>query len=176
LTDVRNSQFFLEMSMNRVNRIGLVTAIATLSAIAGVQAATVAASQADATKAIKDRQAIFKEIKDLNEPLGKMLRRQAPMDPALVATNAAKMQALAGKIAPAFAVDTRTFKATETAALDGIWNSEADFKGKADAMAKAAGDAVTAGKSGDAGATNKALQALGKSCGGCHDAYKASTK
>jgi cytochrome c556 len=164
------------MSMNRVNRIGLVTAIAALSAFTGVQAATVAASQADATKAIKDRQAIFKEIKDLNEPIGKMLRRQAPMDPAVVATNAAKIQALAAKIAPAFAVDTRTFKATETAALDGIWNSEADFKSKADAMVKVSADAAAAGKSGDAGATQKALVAMGKACGSCHDAYKASTK
>jgi len=162
--------------MNRVNRIGVATAIATLCAIAGVQAATVAASQADATTAIKARQAIFKEIKDLNDPMGKMLKRQAPMDPAVVAVNAAKIQVLAGKIAAAFAVDTRKFKGTESAALDGIWNSEADFKTKADNLASLAGDAAAAGKSGDAGATQKALIAMGKGCGNCHDNYKASDK
>jgi cytochrome c556 len=160
--------------MNRLNRIGLVTVLAAC-AVAAVQAATVAGSQADATKAIEARKATFKEIKDLNDPLGKMLKRQMPVDPALVATNAAKIQALAGKLPGNFTVDTRNFKGTETAALDGIWNSEADFKAKADALAAAAGDAVTAGKSGDAAATQKALVGIGKACGSCHDAYKTKT-
>lgn len=164
------------MNMNRLNRTGLITALAAVSAIAAVQAATVAGSQADATKAIEARQSLFKQIKELNDPIGKMLRRQAPMDPAVVATNAAKMQELARQIPAHFTVDTRKFTGTKSDALEGIWNSEADFKAKADALVAATGDAVTAGKSGDAAATQKALISIGKSCGGCHDAYKASTK
>jgi cytochrome c556 len=161
--------------MNRLNRIGLVTALAAAFAAVGVHAATVAASQADATKAIEARKALFKQVKDLNDPIGKMLRRQAPMDTAVVATNAAKMQELARKIPAAFTVDTRSFKGTETTALDSIWNSEADFKTKSDALVAATGEAVTAAQSGDAAATQKALIGIGKSCGGCHDAYRAKT-
>ena len=71
--------------MNRPHRIGLVTALAALAALAAVQAATVAGSEAEAKKTIKARQDVFEQIKDLNDPMGKMLRRQAPMDPALVA-------------------------------------------------------------------------------------------
>lgn len=160
--------------MSRLYRIGLVTALAALSAMAAVQAATVAGSEAEAKKAVEARQDVFKQIKDLNDPMGKMLRRQAPMDPALVATNAAKIQELAGQIPSHFTVDTRNFKDIKTKALDGIWNSEADFKGKADVLVKAAGDAVTAGKSGDPGATQKSLIAVGKACGSCHDSFKAS--
>ncbi len=160
--------------MNRLNRISLITALAALSAFAGVQAATVAASEGDAKKAIEARQKIFDQIKDLNEPLGKMLKRQIPVDPAVVAANAAKIQALAGQIPGAFKVDTRTFKGTKTAALDGIWSSEADFKTKADALAAAAGELMATAKGGDAAATQKALPALGKACGSCHDSFRAS--
>jgi cytochrome c556 len=160
--------------MSRLNRITLITALATLSAFVGVQAATVAGSEAEAKKAIEARQNVFKQIKDLNDPLGKMLKRQAPMDPAVVAATAAKIQTLAGQIPAAFKVDTRSFKGVKTAALDGIWNSEADFKTKADALAAAAGEAIVAGKSGDAAASQKALIGLGKACGNCHDSYKAS--
>ena len=159
--------------MSRLHRIGLVTALATLSVVAGVQAATVAGSEAEAKQAITARQEVFKEIKKLNDPMGKMLRRQAPIDPALVATNAAKIQELAGKIPEHFTVDTRKFKDIKTAAMDGIWNSEADFKSKADGLVQAAGAAVEAGKSGDAGATQKSLIGIGKACGACHDSYKA---
>jgi cytochrome c556 len=162
--------------MSRLNRISLITAFAALSAFAGVQAATVAASDAEAKKAIEARQHVFDQIKDLNDALGKMLKNQSPMDPALVATNAAKIQALAGQIPGAFKVDTRGFKGTKTAALDGIWASEADFKTKADGLAAAAGAAVTAGKSGDAAASKTALIALGKACGNCHDSFRAKAE
>jgi cytochrome c556 len=159
--------------MSRLNRITLITALAALSAFAGVQAATVAASEAEAKKAIEGRQHLLDQIKDLNDPLGKMLKNQAPMDPATVATNAAKIQTLAGQLPAAFKTDTRGFKGIKTAALDGIWASEADFKTKADGLAAAAGEAVTAGKSGDAAATKTALINLGKACGNCHDSYRA---
>jgi cytochrome c556 len=163
-------------TMSRLNRISLITALAAVSAFAGVQVAMAAVSDADAKKAIEARQHVFDQIKDLNDPLGKMLKKQLPMDPAVVAANAAKIQALAGQIPGAFKVDTRGSKGTKTAALDGIWASEADFKTKADALAAAAGEAVAAGKSGDAAATQKAVIGLGKACGNCHDSFRAKTE
>lgn len=159
--------------MNRLTRIGSLAALAAVSTLAMSQGAvTKAANQAEADKAIEARQAIFEEIKDLNDPLGLMLRRQRPVDPALVATNAAKIAELAAKLPAAYLVDTRGFTATKTGALDGIWNSQADFKGKADALVTAANEAATAGKSGDAAATQRALVGIGRACGSCHDAYR----
>ncbi len=117
---VKSNKFQEIETMSRPNRITLITAFAALSAFAGVQAATVAASDAEAKKAIEARQHVFDQIKDLNDALGKMLKKQSPMDPAVVATNAAKIQTLAGQIPGAFKVDTRGFKGTKTAALDGI--------------------------------------------------------
>lgn len=159
--------------MNRLTQIGSLAALAVVSTLAMSQGAvTKAANQAEATKAIEARQAIFKEIKDLNDPLGLMLRRQRPVDPALVATNAAKIAELGAKLPAAYLVDTRGFTATKTGALDGIWNSQADFKTKADALVTAANEAAAAGKTGDAAATQRALVGIGRSCGGCHDAYR----
>lgn len=159
--------------MNRLTRIGTVAALAAVSTLAASQGAvTKAASQAEADKAINARQAIFKELKDLNAPIGEMLRRQKPIDPALVATNAAKIAELGAKIPAAYLVDTRGFTATKTGALDGIWASQADFKTKSDALVTAANAAAEAGKSGDAAATQRALTGIGRACGGCHDAYR----
>ena len=159
--------------MNRLDHISLFSALAMLCAVAGVQAATVAASEAEAAKAIKARQALLNQINDLNEPMGKMLKRQTPMDPAVVATNAARIQELAAKLPQLFAIDTRGFTGTKTAAVDGIWNSQADFKTRADGLAKAAGEAFAAAKSGNVSAAQ--LAGIGKACGNCHDAYKAKT-
>jgi len=159
--------------MNVLTRIGVAAALAAVSAIAASQAVTKAADQAAATKAIEARQAIFKQIKDLNDPLGRMLRPGGPaIDTALVATNAAKIAELAAKIPAAYTVDTRGFTATKTGALDGIWNSQADFKTKSDALVAATQKAADAAKTGDVAATRTAMQGIGRTCGGCHDAYR----
>jgi cytochrome c556 len=159
--------------MNRLTRIGMAAALAAVSAVAVSQAVTKAASQADADKAIKARQAIFSQINDLNKPIAPMVRPNSTVDTALVATNAAKIAELAATIPAAYLVDTRGFTATKTRAVDGIWNSQADFKAKADGLATAAKAAAEAGKTGDATATRTALQGVGRACGACHDSFRA---
>lgn len=160
--------------MNRLIRIGTVAALAAVSTLAVSQdAVKKAASQAEADKAIEARTALFKEIKDLNDPIGRMLRPGGPaLDPALVATNAARIAEVAAKIPAAYQIDTRGFTGTKTGALDGIWNSLPDFKTKADALVAAATAAADAGKTGDAAATRRALGGIGRTCGSCHDAYR----
>ena len=160
-----------DIKMNRLTRIGVAAALAAVSAVAVSQAVTKAANQADATKAIEARQAIFKEINDNNRPLGAMSRPNAPVDTAVVATNAAKIAELAAKIPAAYLVDTRGFTG-KTRALDSIWNSQADFKAKADALATAATAAADAAKSGNAEATKAAVGNIGRACGSCHDSFR----
>jgi cytochrome c556 len=159
--------------MNRLTKIGVAATLAAVSAVVAAQAVTKAASQADADKAIKARQAIFNQINDLNKPIGPMLRPNGPpVDTALVATTAAKIAELATQIPGAYLVDTRGFTATKTRALDGIWASQADFKTKADALATAAKAAADAAKTGDAAATKTAMQTMGRACGSCHDTFR----
>ncbi len=85
-----------------------------------------------------------------------------------------RIKVLSEMIPEVFALDTRAFKDTKTAALDGIWTSQADFKAKAEALGKAADAVLAVSKTGDKDATVKALRDnIGKSCGGCHDNYRA---
>jgi cytochrome c556 len=57
-------------------------------------------------------------------------------------------------------------------ALPVIWENWEDFKGRFDADAVHAQDALTAAKAGDAAAYGAALQAIAQTCGGCHQMYR----
>ncbi len=159
------------------NRVGVIAAAAVVSAVAVAQTATPAKSAADAKVAIEARQEHFKTIKKTFEPLGAMLKPLSnggkELDTAVVATNATRLQELAQAIPAKFTVDTRQFKDIKTDARDAIWASAADFKAKADAMASAAVNAASVARSGDVGATKKAIADMGKTCGACHDNFKA---
>ncbi len=60
----------------------------------------------------------------------------------------------------------------QTKAREGIWNSMADFSAKADELAKAAAALSATARSGDQSATMKAIGAVGKACGNCHDNFR----
>jgi cytochrome c556 len=158
--------------MNRLTRFGAAATLAAVSALAFSQAGP-PSPEARAKSAIETRQGLFKLIANQNGPIGAMQRNQAPFNAELVARNAARIKVLS-EIAPdLFELDTRQFKDVKTGALDGIWNSQADFKAKADALTKAADALVAAAKGGDKAATLKAAADVGKACGSCHDSYRA---
>ena len=122
----------------------------------------------------RQRQGLFKVIANQNGPVGAMLRNQREVDTALVTQRMERIKVLSEMIPEVFAMDTRQFKDIKTAALDGIWNSQADFKAKAEALGKAADTVLAVSKTGDKEATLKALREnIGKGCSGCHDSYRA---
>lgn len=157
--------------MTRLTRFGVAAVLAMASAAAFSQGAPNPAAQAKS--AVETRQGLFKLIAQQNGPIGGMLRNQVPFDAALVARNANRIQVLSEMIPELFARDTREFKDIKTGALDGIWNSQADFKTKADALTQAAAALNAAAKSGDQAATLKAAGEVGKACGSCHDSFRA---
>lgn len=163
------------MNMRFVSRLGVMAAVAAISAAAISQNAGTPAKSADeAKKAIEARQQVFKDMKKANDVMSAMLKNQREFDPALVATSAAQIQELSAKIPGAHLVDTRQFPDIKTAARENIWVSLADFKTKAEDTARAAANVVAVAKGGEKGPTFKAIGAMGKSCGACHDAYKTS--
>ena len=87
--------------MKRFLSIGLVTAAAMVSAAVWAQAAAPAKSAAEAKTAIEARQAHFKEIKKLYEPLTDTLKGKREFDAALFATNATKSRSLSSLNWPA---------------------------------------------------------------------------
>jgi cytochrome c556 len=158
--------------MKRLLGIGVAAAVVAASSAAWAQGAP-PSPEAQAKAAIETRQGLFKVMSGQFGPVGGMMRNQVPFDAAVVARNAARVETLAEIIPELFANDTRKFTATPTKALEGIWNSQADFKAKADALSKAAAAVAAAAKTGDKDATIKAAGDIGKACGACHDSYRA---
>jgi cytochrome c556 len=158
--------------MNRLTRIGVALAASAVSALAVSQGAGPPSPEAQAKSAIEARQGLYKLMATQFGPIGGMLRNTVPFDAAVVARNSARIAVISEIIPELFVNDTRTFTATKTAALPGIWTSQADFKGKADALTKAANDLNAAAKGGDKAATMAAAGAVGKACGSCHDNYR----
>jgi cytochrome c556 len=159
--------------MNRLNRIGMTLALAAVSAIAVSQGAGPPSPEAQDKAAVETRQGLFKVISNQMGPIGGMLRNNVPFDAAVVERNSGRIATLSDIIPELFTRDTRKFTGVKTSALEGIWNSQADFKGKADALTKAAAALNAAAKTGDKAATLKAAADVGKACGSCHDNYRA---
>ncbi|MEJ0039761.1 MAG: cytochrome c [Gammaproteobacteria bacterium] len=153
-------------------KLGLIafTALATAQAVHAQDAPP--SPEEALQKAVDTRQALFKVI-DFNwQPVAQMMRKKAPFDAAAVQKTAARVEALAPMIPDVFAVDTRKATNVKTRAREGIWSNAADFKVRADDLAKAMQALGAAAKTGDQAATMKAAQGVGKACSGCHDNYK----
>ena len=65
---------------------------------------------------------------------------------------------------------------SESRAKPEIWSDSAGFNAANNNFIKAASDLANALKSGDIAASKLALKATGKTCGGCHKAYRLPKK
>jgi len=63
-------------------------------------------------------------------------------------------------------------EAGKSRALDSIWQDNAKFVDALKASIAAAENMVVAGETNDLGQIQKAIGALGKTCGGCHDDFR----
>ncbi|RYZ67598.1 MAG: cytochrome c [Proteobacteria bacterium] len=160
--------------MIRLATLGLAASLtfASLVAVAAEPAAPPSPAEV-AKRAIETRQGLFKVIAGQWGPVAGMLRN-APFDAAVVEKSASRIEVLAGIIPEVHMADTRKDgTGVKTGALDGIWTGQADFKAKADDLAKAARELATVAKTGDQAKTKAAAGAVGKACGSCHDTYRA---
>lgn len=63
----------------------------------------------------------------------------------------------------------------DSEALPAVWDNPEDFKAAMDAFVKAANDIAAAAESGEMSEIGPAMGALGQSCKGCHDDFKAES-
>lgn len=156
------------------NKVAVKMGLATFCAIASITAVHAQdAGPDEATKAVENRQAVFKLIGWSFDPVGKMLKNQMKYDAATVQKSAARLEVLAPMITEAFAVDTRGKAAgVKTKARDGAWTNAADFKAKNDDLVKAVAGLGAAAKGTDEKAFKQAAAAVGKACGACHDSFR----
>jgi cytochrome c556 len=160
--------------MSMKSLISLALAAALSVAVANAAAPAAPPSPEDVAKGqIETRQGLFKVIGATWGPVGGMMRGTSEFNAAAVAKAATRLSQLAPIIPDLFVGDTRKFTQFKSTSLDGIWNSQADFKAKADDLAKAATELATVAATGDKANTLKAAGAIGKACGACHDSYRA---
>jgi cytochrome c556 len=153
--------------MKRFVKLGLL-------AVCAVAATTVIAQDKPTPEqvAVKARQGLLEATSFNMGPLGGMLKNQVPFDAAVAQKNATRIAQLGAMIPDFFSTDTRKATNVTTKAREGIWAQKADFDAKANDLVKAATEAADAAKGGDKTATLKALGAVGKACGSCHDSFR----
>lgn len=122
---------------------------------------------------VDERQQLFKDIAELNKPIGLMLRNQLAFDKDLVVTNATKIAELSSQIPDKFKVDTRGTTGIKSGANPSVWNAPDDFKSKTDALTTAATELAAAAQTNDRGAFTRAAGNMGKTCGSCHDTHRS---
>lgn len=129
-------------------------------------------SQKEARAALKFRQSLFQLIRSNMGALGAMAKGNAPFDAAVMQKNGMRIEQLSLMIEDYMATDTRNFK-LDTGALDKIWEQPEEFSEKIISLTSAARNLQAVAKAGDESEFRAAIGAVGRSCKGCHDDFKA---
>ena len=155
--------------MKRLNKALIV---AVLASTAFTTIADSAKSQKHADHVLKMRKAVYSLLGSNMGVLGGMAKGKIPFDAQVIEKNALRINQLSLMISDYLKADTSKFK-LETEALDNIWTESEKFTMKTQALIEASSALHKIAGSGDESLIRKAIGAVGKSCGGCHDDYKA---
>ncbi|MGI9510312.1 MAG: c-type cytochrome [Geminicoccaceae bacterium] len=153
--------------------------IATLGIVAfGAASVSVQAADDPISKAVEARQAFMKVVAFNLGALGAMAKGEMEYDPEMAAAHANNLASLSemknGAMWPQGS-DNATLGEDKTRALPVIWESYPKVAEKHEAWSKASVElAASAGDGIDALKSN--IGAVGKSCGGCHDDFRAEKK
>jgi len=140
--------------------------------VATASMAQPASSEKHAVYATELRQSIFKLLGSNMGALGAMAKGKIPVDAAVAEKNATRINQLSLMIADYARTDTSKFD-VKTEALAKIWQDPEHFSKDIDKLTMASAQLMVAAKSKDEGAIKKAIGGVGKTCGGCHDHFKA---
>lgn len=140
--------------------------------------ATSAIADGHIEKAVKARQGFMQVVAFNLGPLGAMAKGEMDYDAELAANNAKNLQALAvmnnGAMWPEGS-DNAALGEDKTRALPAAWAADSKVGEKHEAWVDASAQlAEVAGNGLDA--LKPAVAEVGKSCGGCHDDYRAEKK
>lgn len=149
-----------------------IIALTCMLVVSASLTAAEATSEKQARTALKFRQSMFQLIRSNMGDLGAMAKGHKPFDAAVMEKNGMRLEQLSLMIGDYLALDTRKYK-LETEALDKVWVDTEELAGKIEALTKAAQNLQLAAKAGDESKFRPAIGAVGKSCKGCHDSFKA---
>ncbi|MBX9739405.1 MAG: cytochrome c [Beijerinckiaceae bacterium] len=144
----------------------LVVAAAFCAGFASLAGVTTVVAQSNP---IAERQQLMKNLSQAARAPGGMLKGEVPFDLAAVQTTLKTFADVATKAPALFPDNSKT--GNDTAALPKVWTDKADFNGLWTKFEK---DAVAAQASiKDEASFKAAFPVLMRSCGGCHEGYRA---
>ena len=114
----------------------------------------------------------FEAIAKASKTIGDELKKDAP-DLAVIKTNAQAIDDSAKALPGWFPGTTGPEPGIKTDAKPEIWQKPAEFKAAADKFAAAAAELRAAADAGEVAAIKTAAGALGPTCKGCHEQFRA---
>lgn len=124
------------------------------------------------TETESPRHAKFEAIAKANKAIGDELKKDAP-DLAAIKANAQTIDDSAKALPSWFPGTTGPEPGIKTDAKAEIWQKPAEFKAAAGKFADAAGALRAAADAGDLASVRTAAAALGPTCKGCHQQFRA---
>ena len=152
--------------------------LATLGFVAAGAIATSAVADGHLEKAVKARQGFMQVVSFNLGPLGAMAKGEMDYDAEAAATYAKNLEVLSamntGSMWPA-GTDNAALGEDKTRALPAAWAADSKVGEKHQAWTEASAKLATVAGDG-LDAMKPAVAEVGKSCGGCHDDYRAEKK
>lgn len=144
--------------------------LGSLAMVLGLGYGAAAMAQAKPDVLVKQRQAAMTLIGKYWGPIAGMPSGKAPYNAERVATNAAYLEVLSKMPWDGFTADT---KGENSKALPAVFTDTAKFKDGADAMQRSIASLAKISKGGDEASVKAAIAEVGKTCGGCHENFRA---
>ncbi|MSQ19268.1 MAG: cytochrome c [Betaproteobacteria bacterium] len=132
--------------------------------------AATAFAQAKPDVLVKQRQSAMTLIGKYWGPMAGMASGKVPFNGQVVVRNAGYLEVLAQMPWDGFDAGT---KAEKSRGLPAIWSDAGKFTESQDAFRSAAAALAAASRGGDEGTMKTAIGNVGKTCGGCHDNFRA---
>ncbi len=144
----------------------------TLGLLMGLASVTTVAVAQTPQQTVQARQANFKAIGKATKAVMDETRKPSP-DLGIVRANAAQLVTLSSQLPRWFPKGTGPEAGVKTGAKPDIWAKPAEFRTAAVNFNRAARALNAAATKGDGTATAAAARALGGTCKGCHDSFRA---
>ena len=144
--------------------------VSAVALLVGTGYGAAAFAQAKPDVLVKQRQAAMTLQGKYWGPIAGMPSGKAPYNAETVVRNAAYLDVLTKMAWDGFTENTKDEKSR---ALPTVWTENAKFKEDADNMQRMVAQLVKVSKGGDEAAVKAAIADVGKSCGGCHDNFRA---
>ncbi len=156
--------------MNRMNRMSAKLVLGGIALLVGAGYGTAVLAQAKPDVLVKQRQSAMVLQGKYWGPISGMPSGKTPYNAETVVRNAAYLDVLSKMPWDGFVESTKDEK---TRALPAVFTDTAKFKNGADALQRSITTLVKVSKGGDEASVKAAIAEVGKTCGGCHENFRA---